>query len=260
MEKKRCLVIGGGQIGLAIAEIWRRRLVVDVVDTDPQKMSLIKLRELELQLKESKISYNYVHICIPYTDDFISNVMRWYSRRAIYVNYSTVIPGTSAALEVKLRFPVIYSPVIGKHPDLVSYMLQPHPIAIAGIDEIALLELMDDMRALRMRPYVFYSRENDQRKNLEAAKNMSLIRYAHEVKWAHDLHAWCELHLVDFNVVHYQWTELYNEVYRGDSKFQRSLLDYVSGPIGGHCVTPAVERMSNSFELADDLRKWIESK
>lgn len=67
--------------------------------------------------RKSIREYDIMHVCIPFTDDFIGIVLKYdkeYSP-SIIVIHSTVKPGTTSSFR---GMNVVYSPVRGKHPNM----------------------------------------------------------------------------------------------------------------------------------------------
>jgi len=92
------LVVGLGEIGAPIYEILKER-GIDVDGFDLKSPT---------KLKQDK--YDFVHICIPFTDaSKFADIVRMYSQLGQIVIHSTVAPGTSRKLNA------IYSPVRGVH-------------------------------------------------------------------------------------------------------------------------------------------------
>lgn len=72
----------------------------------------------------------------------------------------------------------------------------------------------------------------------EAGKLWELVQYGLQVRVCQAIHEWCMARGLDPDVVYRQFAEEYNAGYAtlGYRRFVRPVLDYVPGPIGGHCV------------------------
>jgi hypothetical protein len=81
----------------------------------------------------------------------------------------------------------------------------------------------------------------------EAAKLWELTQFGIQVRITQAIYEWCEEKGLDADVVYRQMAETYNQGYQklGDEQFTRPVLDYVPGPIGGHCVVPGVEMLDH---------------
>ena len=94
------LVIGMGQIGKAVQEA----ICFDKADT------------LDLKTRARLKKYDILHICIPYSDRFKSEVKKYIKRfqPEHVIVYSTVPVGTCSDIDDR----IVHSPVEGKLPDL----------------------------------------------------------------------------------------------------------------------------------------------
>lgn len=100
------LIIGFGEIGQAIKTLLEKRgFKCDTLDLE------------ELHSLDPK--YDFIHICFPYSNDFISHVRDYQKEFSSenFVIHSTVKPGTSAALDIS------YSPVRGVHASMVEDLI-----------------------------------------------------------------------------------------------------------------------------------------
>ncbi len=80
----------------------------------------------------------------------------------------------------------------------------------------------------------------------EAGKLWSLTAYAWNILLEKQIHEYCELGGLDFDIVYRSFTESYNKGFAamGRSNVARPVLSHVDGPIGGHCVIPAAEKLA----------------
>ena len=102
------IVIGGGEIGSAIAELLP--LPVEVRDIDIEKRIFAGgLCEI-------------LHVCIPWTDSFhqdIVDVTRAEVPEFVMV-HSTVPRGTTKKLQESIGCPIVYSPILGRHETMLQ--------------------------------------------------------------------------------------------------------------------------------------------
>jgi len=71
-----------------------------------------------------QLETNFVHVCIPFSNKFISHVKslyRKFSPKCIVI-HSTISPYTTKKLQSKLPIPIIYSPIRGVHKRMISDM------------------------------------------------------------------------------------------------------------------------------------------
>jgi len=88
----------------------------------------------------------------------------------------------------------------------------------------------------------------------EAGKLWELVQYGLQVRVCQAIHEWCMARGLDPDVVYRQFAEEYNAGYAtlGYQRFVRPVLDYVPGPIGGHCVT------ENSYLLDHPISEIVQ--
>ena len=110
MQKKQ-VVAGLGEIGFPIFQLISNTTIVvgyDINEKLIDKKSLNKYEHLET---------SFLHICIPFTSNFIKNVKNLYEKfkPEIVVIHSTVSPYTTQKTQQSLPIPVIYSATRGVH-------------------------------------------------------------------------------------------------------------------------------------------------
>ncbi|MEM0318305.1 MAG: hypothetical protein QXO97_09990, partial [Candidatus Nezhaarchaeales archaeon] len=108
-----------GEVGSAVFEIFKEssRFEVYGYDINPSK-TVNRIEEIPRPL-------DYLHVALPFKTDFVESVLYYvdeFKPRALFV-HSTVAPGTTRALQEQLSFPVAYTPVRGKHPNLKRHLL-----------------------------------------------------------------------------------------------------------------------------------------
>ena len=108
---KKDIVAGLGEIGLPILKILSKKEKIVGYDIDKKLMNEKKF----LQLNELPTSL--LHIAIPVTSKFDSNVIQLYKKFKpdCIVIHSTIPPGTTERLQKKLSSPIIYSATRGVH-------------------------------------------------------------------------------------------------------------------------------------------------
>ena len=111
--KSQNVVAGLGEIGKPILQLLSKKIDVAGYDVNPKLMSK--------PLNEN-ISTSILHICIPFTKKFNSNVLSLYRKfnPEIIVIHSTVSPHTTENIQKKLPVPVIYSATRGIHKRMLA--------------------------------------------------------------------------------------------------------------------------------------------
>ena len=219
----RHLVIGLGEVGKSVREVLQRKYEVEGLDHlegDPEG------------------KFYYIHICIPFTNDFIGTVRHYESKYkeegGLTIVHSTVQVGTCDELNA------VHSPIRGKHPNLVG-----------GIDVFVKYfggerskEAMDLFLALGVCCMaVKKSRE------CEAGKLWDTTQYGWNIVLMKEIKKWCDQNEIDFDFIYSHWNTTYNEGYEKlkMKNVTRPVLDFVEGKIGGHCVVPNAEMLKDNL-------------
>jgi len=108
---KKNVVIGLGEIGKPILQLLSKQTIAVGYDINKKLMDRKKFEKY----KDNKTSI--LHVCIPYTKLFLSNVISLNKKfqPEIIVIHSTVSPYTTKQLQEKLSIPIIYSATRGIH-------------------------------------------------------------------------------------------------------------------------------------------------
>lgn len=228
------LIVGMGQVGQSLCDVLREAHPIKVYDSGNPAHEIRDYWEIEV-----------LHICIPYSDAFNEQVASYVERvkPRFTVVHSTVPVGTCRQLGV------YHSPVRGVHPHLADSMvafdtyLAPYSSELEGYFEQAGMSIIP-------------AASTD---DTEAGKLWSLTAYAWNIMLEKQIHDYCEQHGLDFDVVYRSFTESYNKGFAamGRGNVARPILSHVDGPIGGHCVIPAAEKLAaDSVSLAALVVGW----
>lgn len=209
-KKLKHLVIGGGEVGSAIASILNAPI------HNPAK-----------GVEQQVFSTRFLHICIPYSPRFIRIVKEYrlkFKARKIVVHSSVPI-GTCISINAT------HSPIRGVHPNLVGGIKT--FVKYFGGPNAA--EASKEFRKLGIRTETVRSS-----KTTEALKLWDTTQYGLAILLNKYIHQWCEENSVDFNTVYTHANMTYNTGYSRMNRMEvvRPYLNYVKGPIGGHCVLP----------------------
>lgn len=111
MQKSKDIVVGLGEIGSPILQLLSKTKIVVGFDIKKELMDEKKFT------KYSSLETDFMHICIPFTKKFITNVtaLTKQLRPKGIVIHSTIEPNTTKKLQQKLSIPVIYSATRGVH-------------------------------------------------------------------------------------------------------------------------------------------------
>ena len=111
MEHKKNVVAGLGEIGKPILQLLSKNTLTIGYDINSK---LINQQRFE---KHKTLKTSFLHICIPFTKRFESNVISLYNKfkPQVIIIHSTISPHTTEKLQKELPIPVIYSAVRGVH-------------------------------------------------------------------------------------------------------------------------------------------------
>ena len=113
---KKDIVVGLGEIGSPILKLISRATIAVGYDINKKYMNKNKFN------KYQNIDTYFLHVCIPFTKEFITNVVllsEKFNPEAIVI-HSTVSPYTTKKLQDKLNIPIIYSATRGVHKRMLS--------------------------------------------------------------------------------------------------------------------------------------------
>jgi hypothetical protein len=168
-----------------------------------------------------------LHLCFPSGPDFVSAAQRYVSRyepEVVVVN-STVVPGTTRAIQQVTGTPAVYSPVRGKHVRM-SEELRRYRKFVAGTSAEAVAAVADHFTAAGMTTQRMSSFES-----LELAKLLETTYFGVLIAWAQEMDRFAASADADYR----ETTGFFEEI---------GFLPPVSfepGFIGGHCVMPNLD-------------------
>lgn len=113
---KKIVVAGLGEIGNPIFKLISKNFPCIGYDLNP---NLLNKKKIEAY-KDLKTFF--LHICIPFNDNFISGVIELYKKfkPEIIVIHSTVSPYTTKSLQKQIPIPIIYSATRGVHKRMLK--------------------------------------------------------------------------------------------------------------------------------------------
>ncbi|MGI0059320.1 MAG: hypothetical protein ACREBJ_06085, partial [Nitrosotalea sp.] len=118
LKKSKDVVAGLGEIGIPILQLISKANLSVGYDINKKLMDKQKFE------KYKDLDTRFLHICIPFTNNFTSNVMNLYKqfKPHVIVIHSTVSPGITKTIQSKLPIPVIYSATRGVHKRMLHDM------------------------------------------------------------------------------------------------------------------------------------------
>ena len=223
----RTIIVGYGQIGIALYKILKEHYPIGVVDDKKEGADFEVLDSPYNQGNTVVGEYDILHICFPYSDEFISEVKRY---QALYkpkytVIHSTVPRGTSD------KCGAIHSPIRGIHPNLESG-IRTFPKFLGGKQAS---EVADYFRKAGLKVILY-----DKAETTEALKLFDTEYYRHCIEFAQRVKRYCDERGLNFSEVYTIPNQTYNEGYTklGMSEVVRPVLQPIMKEIGGHCLIP----------------------
>ena len=113
---KKDIVAGLGEIGNPILKLLSIHQQVIGFDKDKKLMNKLKYKKFQ------DVSTSFLHIAIPVTKNFDSNVIKLYKKfnPECIVIHSTISPGTTLRLQSNIPIPIIYSATRGIHKRMLK--------------------------------------------------------------------------------------------------------------------------------------------
>lgn len=213
MEQGQVLIVGLGEVGSALASVIERRVPV--------------LRH-DLERREFSGRINVMHICIPFQSkrQFEGQVVGYIERFRPHLTIvnSTVRPGTTRSIAQRVKMPVAYSPVRGKHAHMADDLVRYVKYIAAEVPEIA-LRAVAHYEAMGIKTRVIKKLET-----LEVAKLAETTYFGVLIAFAQELNRYAKRVEGDYE----EMLNFFEEV----DFLPRTR--YFPGFIGGHCVIPNI--------------------
>lgn len=229
-------VLGYGEVGQAIASFYKKPYIQD-------------LSRDEFPLTGDGDSLDVLHVCIPFSADFIedvSNMVKEYCAKGLTIIHSTVPVGTTQRVAERLEAGanICHSPVRGVHPNLAvgvktftKYIGADHPsVGIAAMEHLKSVGIP----ALLVR----------NSKTTELAKLLDTTYYGLCIAFTAYANELCEKENLAFDRVMTDPNASYNAGYTklGKKNVVRPVLFAPpDGRIGGHCVIPNAELLTEQY-------------
>jgi UDP-N-acetyl-D-mannosaminuronate dehydrogenase len=232
-------IIGTGEVGLAIKKIVEKKYKVFTRD---RKNDLIKGQKIEV-----------LHICIPYTDEFIKIVViaiKEY-KPALTIIESTVAPGTTDKIYKLTRTLICHSPIRGIHPNLYKGIMT-FVKYIGPTSKAAGKKTQAYYKKLGLKTEIFKDS-----KATEIAKLMDTTYYGWNIIFQKEMYKICRKNKIPFEQVYEKWNKTYNEGYTKlkMAHVVRPVLKNYPGKIGGHCIISNCEILEKT--LRDPISKTV---
>ena len=251
MNKKN-IVAGLGEIGTPILKLLSDNELTLGYDIDKKLMNQREFNENE---KNPTLT---LHICIPFSKKFISNVQKLVKKfqPEIVVIHSTVSPRTTSTLQLKLSIPVIYSAVRGVHKRKFD-KYQPHKNGIL-FDIKRYTKFFAISNNAPKKTFAVKEFKKSMRKNGVKTKQMSTPETLELGKIICDTsyYGWLINYAQLSNTIATQYNVDYDEMWTFSDEIHKFLGNrpkMFPGIIGGHCVIPNLDLIHN--ETLDLIKK-----
>lgn len=223
-------ILGYGQVGQALETIYRESRYYD------------DIRIKDINSDSGLYGSDVLDICIPYTDSFndtVCEVIKEYGPLLTIIN-SSVPPGTTKAIQDRSSGSyVVHSPVRGVHPVLADSLRT--FIKYIGSDT----DIGHELAEKHYNANNIRSERLSSSRATELAKLLCTTYYGMCIAWHEEMNKLCLEHGVEFDAISH-WNSTYNDGYTKMDMYNvvRPILYPPKGKIGGHCVIPNAELLS----------------
>ncbi|HVT93856.1 MAG TPA: hypothetical protein VHD76_13505 [Bryobacteraceae bacterium] len=214
-ENSKVVVAGLGEIGKPLSELLAERYDVIGVDVSPAE-----------RIEQAAV----LHVCYPFQiGDFIGETARYIAlfKPSLTVINSTVAIGVTRAIAERTGATVVNSPVRGKHARMASE-LRSYTKFIGALDRTAGDQAAKHFESVGLKTKILASPEATELAKLTETTYFGLI-----IAWAQEVERYCNQSGQDYNEV----VSFYEEIAFLPPK-------YFPGIIGGHCVMPNIQLLS----------------
>jgi UDP-N-acetyl-D-mannosaminuronate dehydrogenase len=249
MQQTKNVVAGLGEIGFPILKLLSKHHVSVGYDTNTKLMDHRKYNKLEF------VETMFLHVCIPYSERFIQNVMCLCKKfdPSIIVIHSTISPHTTKTLQNKLSIPVIYSATRGVHKRML-YDLKRYTKFFAIEKNAPKAKWAAIKYAQLMEKCGVKTRQMSNPVTLELAKIVVDTSY----------YGWLINYAQLSNMIAIEHNVNYDEMWLFSDEIQKILHNrpkMYPGYIGGHCVIPNLDLIHNqTLNLIKEMNELYSKK
>ena len=238
---KKDVVAGLGEIGNPILKILSKKGLVLGYDKD------VKLMDQKIFEKYKNTQTSFLHIAIPVTKKFISNVLslnKKFEPECIVI-HSTMGPGYTSELQSKIEIPVIYSATRGVHKRMLKD-LRRYTKFFAISRTAPRKNWAVSNFSLKMKKAGIKIKKMSKPETLELAKIVCDTSYL----------GWLVNYAQISNLIAKQFNVNYDEMWTFSDEIHKILGNrpkMYPGYIGGHCIIPNLDLMHN--QTLDIIKK-----
>lgn len=244
MKKTKDIVIGLGEIGNPILQLLSKKNLVVGYDVNKKTMDIKKFN------KYSNLETSFLHICIPFTKNFIQTIAGYYKKfkPKCIVIHSTIRPYTTKRLQERLPIPVIYSATRGVHQRML-YDLKRYTKFYAIEKDAPNEKWASASFEKTMKNIGVATKKLSKPITLELAKIVCDTSY----------YGWLITYSQISNMIAMKHGADYDEMWSFSDEIHKFLGNrpkMYPGFIGGHCIIPNLELIDNEvLNLIDKINK-----
>jgi acetyltransferase-like isoleucine patch superfamily enzyme len=229
----RSLVIGMGEIGSALKEVLASKYPVKSYDINKDNQDNFPL-----------LCNDILHICIPYSDDFVYIVQDYIDK--VQPEYTIIHSSVPVGTCAKLKGKIFHSPVRATHPHIKSGLLNfVKYISYDGLDQADIEAVCNYFEEVAIRTKFIHDT-----KTTELMKLLELCRYGVYLAFAKEQERICEHFGIDYNRAYTEFEETSNNglILEGRMNMCQPVLYPFKDFVGGHCTTENMELMLSQIE------------
>ena len=231
------IVVGCGETGGPLADLLEHSGRT-VKRLDP-------IKGLDVTGLQASDEVDAMHVCIPWSGRFKETVAQYAHRfkPSIVIIHSTVPVGTTKELKYVFGISIVHSPVRGMHATMERDMKL--YIKMIGYDDES-----DAGRAIAAMDGVFQLMKLKDSRTTELGKLLEQGRYGLNIAFAREQNLICKELGLSYQSVVDEFIRTHNlgmEARQSPDLRQQKVYP-PEGPIGGHCVLPAMKTISEQFQ------------
>lgn len=239
MKVDSVLVIGLGEIGAPLLEIVK---------------GVYHAEGLDIEAKELQDSFDILHICIPYTEEFVRTTIDYINRfnPKLTIIESTVLPFTTDKIHRETETAICHSPVRGRKEDGFKWAYLNYTKFIGPVEAEYGRMAEEYYHSLGFKTYTCSSPLET-----EFMKILNTTYYGLMIAWFQEIHRICK----KFNLKEEEITRfLKTNQKESAGRHQRPV--FYPGIIKGHCVIPNAKMLEELYQspfvkvILDSNEKW----
>ena len=221
-------ILGYGEIGKSIFLLFNEQKGFDIFVEDPKYNLYPPIKK----------EFDFVLVCIPYSDNFVQIVLDQQNISSKIVIFSTVPIGTTEQIPN-----AIHIPIEGKHPNLLDSLKIWQ--FYAGYNDVKYLPDYINLFSCINKSIIPIPKT----RNTELCKLLSTLLYGVNIEFYRFAKDSFNKYACDSPDIFIDYNQDYNFLYEalGFPGIKRYILDYPKGDIGGHCVVPNAKFIEGVF-------------